>query len=137
MDPVKTSDLDPKLKEVYERVMGISSVSAIPAAPSFSNTNNPEPKTPIITTSPTNNVPLPIKPTLNVSAETINHPAPPAAAKIPMEAPISQTQKSEELVVNKKGISPILILAAGIVFFAVYSLFWLKFFNIKLPFLSF
>lgn len=132
MDPKKPAGLDPKLKEVYERVMGIN---PIPTQP------QPEPpKTPVVNQyplkpqAPTNpsvtpfNMTPPIKPTLNFT--------PPPTPKIPMESVSSQPKSAEESAVNKKGagVSPFLILTAGIAFFAVYALFWLKFFNINLPF---
>jgi len=94
MDPQKLAQLDPKIREQYERVMGtaIPQASAQPAQP-LGTTTPPQPQT--------------------------NFAAPPV---MPMK---------------KKGssIMPVLFAIVGIIFLIIYTLFWTKIFNVKLPFL--
>lgn len=115
MDPKKSTELDPKLKEAYERVMG---TSFTPAA-SQTATMPPMPAQP----RPT---PIP-QPTA----------APTVAAAVKPVAAIRPGGVANTFVVKKggakSGISPILLILAGIIFFAVYTIFWVKFFNISIP----
>jgi len=83
MDPQKLSQLDPKLRAAYERVMG----------------------TPVATSQAPQLQSQPIAPP----------PQPVAAGK-------------------KNGIMPVLFVLVGIVFIVIYTLFWTKIFNVKLPF---
>ncbi len=110
MDQKKANQLDPKLKEVYERVMG-TTVAQQPTtpppaqAPSQTTQTEPPPHVVHVAAAPTHTV---------VSAGSV-----------------TKKENSEK----KSPVSiPILILA-GIVFLLVYALVWVKVFNFKLPFL--
>jgi len=92
MNPKNLNQLDPKLKEAYERVMGTPVSSAVRSS---------EPQAP------------------------------------PHQETQTSPQFSTQVVINqkKKKLSPILIAASIILFFAVYTFFWIKVFNLKIPFL--
>ncbi len=89
----KTQNLDPQLRQTYERVMGTNVASAPTAAQPPAST-----------------------------------PTPPASAN-----------ETKIAAGDSKGtqLSPILIGVAIVLFFAIYTLVWLKIFSIKIPFLPF
>ncbi|MBI2074803.1 MAG: hypothetical protein HYT83_03145 [Candidatus Levybacteria bacterium] len=142
MDP---KQLDPKLKEAYNRVMGTSIPSPTPPSPT-SNPTAPEPVVPV-STPPANPIP---KPTQSPMTNPVTPVAPQPAAQEPVMAvtpePIpSQPTASVESKIpisgfvapeqKKHGISPLIIVLGMLVFFVVYALFWVKFFGVSLPFL--
>lgn len=90
-------DLDPKLKEAYERVMGTAVNGAKPVAQ-----QTPPPVT-------------------NTAPQPVSSPVP----------EVNLTPQAED----KKQSSPVILVVVGIVFLLVYTLFWIKFFSIPLPFL--
>ena len=57
-------------------------------------------------------------------------------AFIPQASPV-KPQVQNQVVVNKKkeGLSPILVGVAVILFFAAYTIIWVKVFNLKIPFI--
>ncbi|MDO8460918.1 MAG: hypothetical protein Q7S38_00585 [bacterium] len=146
MDPKTLPNLDPKLREVYERVM----------------------KTPITPPSPTSNIqpPPPASPSLGgppptpqppVSVPANNEPSPVPSAKPPVAqlsptpqntfhstqvfnpdtaVPPSTTSPSTDTAAPKsKGkISPVVLVLVGVVFFAIYAVVWISFFKVSLPF---
>lgn len=136
----KLSGLDPKLQEAYERVMGttVPAPSAKPAAPAQA----PAGQSPLggATTSPMSVQPGPkIEPILS----SIPQPAPqadetftPSTSEQVIDAKVPSSN-SQIFSTKKKGgkISPAIIMLAAVVFFLVYTLVWLKIFNVKLPFL--
>lgn len=137
MDP---KQLDPKLKEAYDRVMGTSTTPPAanpPAAPVVNPSPAPEP-------IPSNPEPLtqtPFTPPQPVTPE----PVVPNEPVTPQPAPAEPTTSVESKVqINgfvaadhqkKSGISPAIVILGVIVFLVVYSLFWIKFFGVSLPFL--
>ena len=107
--------LDPKLKEVYERVMGTS-----------------------ISSSPKTSPVLPQQPVTPAPAQMQQH-----AAPIPQsESPKPQMQTSpapqsltQAVSVKPHGhISPVVWILGGVAFIIIYALAWIKIFNLKLPF---
>lgn len=129
MDPKKVSDLDPKLKEVYERVMGTN----------VSSSKAPAPQSPSKTSESTG-APTGASPRIEQQVEEAPKPQPaprPAAANVQVftaKGGVKQTETDGE---KKKGGSPVLtivLVLAGVLFFAIYALFWLRFFNAELPF---
>lgn len=112
MDPKTLPTLNPQLKEAYERVMGTSVTPAAPPVPvSMPTTTTPPSPAPQPVAAPPSPVP-PLTPTHHASTTFVAGNA---------------TQ-------NKTKNSPVIFIFAGIVFFVVYVLFWMKFFNFKLPF---
>ena len=169
MDPQKLSQLDPKLRDAYQRVMG----TVIPNPQTPAQTQTPAPPTPNPTPQPQSQpepqpaplVPEPIaepQPSINPQQEAIPTPesipaqsssnfvqmnsevpvAPsPAAASTPnFTAPAKPDLapiQTQTIVIKKKNniLMTALIGIAVLIFIAVYSLFWTKIFNFKLPFL--
>ena len=124
MDPQATAHLDPKLKEAYDRVMATAVPQPSPASPPPLQPQA-EPASP--STSPIQGGP--------VSTQTID-PQP-----LPSSAPIASAKPASAFVAvatkPKTKILPVLFVVGGLIFFVVYAVFWVKFFNLKLPFLPF
>lgn len=164
MDPQKLSQLDPKLREAYQRVMGTPLPQVAPASPAGEpiQAQTPPPP-PIPTTNPIPNPapepepePQPI-PTPQPSipqpvsqpkdAITPEPPVQPANfVQMNSEVPASPSQNFttpapmaavQTMAIKKKNgmMMPILFGIAGLIVIAVYTLFWAKIFNFKLPFL--
>lgn len=157
MDPKQTAQLDPKLKEAYDRVMGTptnltTDPSQVPTQTTASAPATTSPATlptPELTQPVTNTIPVPATsttpdPTTSV-ATTSAAPTPPPVVmphstetvKIGGDGPAPATPVvAQAAPQKKKGIPPLLIVVGAIVFLIVYSLFWVKFLNIPIPFLS-
>lgn len=163
MDPQKLSQLDPKLRDAYQRVMGtpIPQVQTQPIQaqtpppppgqpsptpdPIPTPTPMPEPEpTPMPTPTPTIQEP-PVAPFEPPATPTpIQEPAipqqPPAQASnfVQMNSEVAATvaPQSQTIAIKKKNgmMMPILFGIVGIIFIAVYTLFWTKIFNFQLPF---
>ncbi len=116
--------LDPKLKETYDRIMG-SGVSSQPA-------QKPQPA-PQPVHQPIEEVHLPVE---NVASV----PTPPPARP---ETPIQEEPQTEMVNINatvsqakpvaavsKKKSSPVIFVVAGVGFFLLYTVIWLKVFKI-------
>ena len=100
--------LDPKLKEAYDRVMGtVVSPQQHAAA-----------------------MPPPQQPVVHVNTPEPTHVAPTMTAS-PTSDPVAQ-----KAIVKKKRLSPFILALVIIVFLAVYSVVWVKFLNFKVPFLN-
>jgi hypothetical protein len=190
MDPQKLSQLDPKLRDVYQRVMGTTipevKVSPVqtptPPLPTEASAkpDNPNPvpptqpqadPTPIQPLIPepqpvTPPIPSPIpqsQPAINPQSEPQAIPTPepisaqqatssnfvqmnsevaaaPTAAAIPMQnftAPAAiPPVPTMPLKKKKNALVPVLFTIVGLIFIAIYTFFWIRFFNLKLPFLS-
>ena len=118
MNPKTPQDLDPKLKEAYDRVMGGN------FAPSTPPVLNPIPKietappaAPI--TSPPPSIPL-------------NNPMPVNMQPLSAMSPTTTASPEEQVISTKKKskLSPKLFLIVGIVFFIIYALVWGKLFKL-------
>ncbi len=107
----QTSTLDPKLKEAYDRVMGTAAMSAPQPAPPLSP--KPVNTEPIVAEEPkiAQRAPETTNPTM-VENQT---------------APSMTTAGAEK---KSKGISPIIFIVGGVVFFASYAVIWLKVFGV-------
>lgn len=125
MNPTTQGQLDPKLKETYDRVMG--SQFTVPAAP---------PKSPVM---PSASIP-PSPVQTQTPAQTVQAPLPSSGQAIPASAPAQvfvaspATPNGSKTTVVKnpsgKKISPVIFIILGIAFFAVYAVVWLKVFRI-------
>ncbi len=113
MNPKTPQDLDPKLKEAYERVMGsnINPGNVIPPKPSVP----PPPPSQGHNAMPSmGTVPMPQRlPPLE--------PVP-----VMMSSPTATPAKAKK----KSGLLPIIFLIVGILFFAGYAVVWAKFFGL-------
>lgn len=186
MDPQKLSQLDPKLREAYQRVMG-TPIPAPQAQPIQAQTPPPPPPmpdptpipTPIPEPTPTPTPPIEEPPTAPEPAiappasEPQSIPTPEPAIPEPQPAipqpqpltpepaiPTPPAQANNFMQMNsevaaapsqnfaapalqaqtialkkKNGMMPVLFGIVGLVFIVVYTLFWTKIFNFKLPFL--
>jgi len=131
MDPrqQQINQLDPKLKEAYEKVMGTGNPPINPAAaplqasakadmPSLQTGSTPPPITPNSPPPQPNSISFQPKPMQGTPVGS------------------SSPSPSHGFVAKKRSsVSPVIIVLGIIVFLLVYTLFWIKFFNIKVPFL--
>lgn len=154
MNPKGLNNLDPKLRETYERVMGTS--FAPPATPQA-----PQPA-PQPASEPAQNTP-PVAPPVPQPVQPVQQP-PPAAAPLPQSEPAPQDPQPAEMVQSpistpsfgasnpfqdplpppaeviannavvpsKKGskLIPVLFTIGGIIFFVVYAIVWAKVFGL-------
>lgn len=179
MDPQKLSQLDPKLRDAYQRVMGTAVPKPSTPPPAQAQASSPTneltpptqkptiPAKPLIVSNPnTNSSPAikldepaikPIEPPTQPQT-TIDPPAQtaiPAKPQAPLEsanfdqlnsqvstasssnfsAPNPTAQNQAMIIKKKNGLLSILAVIVVLVFFVVYTLFWVKVFNFKLPFL--
>ncbi len=157
MDPKQTAQLDPKLQEAYNRVMG---TAVTPAAPATTNplqpavnpvTPTPIPSAPSATPTATTTVSVAPVPAASATAspQQPEQPLPVTPVVMPHSTqtvrvgggatPVEATPAPSTGVVatsTKKGISPVILILGAVVFFLVYSLFWIKFLNVPVPFIN-
>ncbi|MBI2465402.1 hypothetical protein HYV64_04635 [Candidatus Shapirobacteria bacterium] len=135
MDPNANPTIDPKLKEAYDRVMSTSVPPPAPASPPTPLTPpppqpTPPPAGPVVPTPPQSPTPIQSEPTTTVHATIPITAAKPTGSAVIVGATSKQHAKSDSLF-------PLLFTIGGLVFFAVYTVFWIKFFNLSVPFLPF
>ena len=154
MDPKALSNMDPKLRETYERVMGTTVASTqtspsatIPTPGQAVSSQIPNNITPPVappaaplSTSPTPAAEIPQPQTLTppftpATPVTPFSPLPQnvsAGAFQPLPSPSSFPQNAQQ-----QGSSPllrILYIFGAVVFFGLYTIFWIKVFGFRLPF---
>lgn len=136
MDPQKLSQLDPKLRSAYERVMGTTIPQPTPAQ---AQTTPPQSQP-----QPAASIPKPMsQPATNPQPQSSNFVHMNSQIPTSTAAPITSnpnfaipTIPTQTTAMKKKsGMMPILFVILGVIFIAVYTLFWTKIFNLKLPFL--
>jgi len=134
MDPQKLSQLDPKLREAYLRVMGTEvpapqtapPVQTPVSVPQFQAQQEPIPApTPVSQPIQGMNSEIPVPQTSMPDDLRMTSPVAPAPAFRPQ--PVALEKKS--------GMIPVFFVIVGAVFIVIYALFWTKVFNLKLPFL--
>jgi hypothetical protein len=125
--------LDPKLKEAYDRVMG---TVVTPPAPTKTEQAMPAPSAVPTTAMPSTTVSsLPFA----QSAQSVQStPTASNAAVNPhsVSSPISTVQAKMGPQKKSGGFKALIFLLAGIAFFVVYALVWIKMFNLRFPFLN-
>lgn len=164
MDPKSLANLDPKLRETYERVMGTTTGAdgasdLSPFAPSPTQpvaADAPPAETPPAAASTTDSSPAATTPdtafsTPQPAAET---PAANETATSPTPTaymPVAEAQPAENVnpyaaatpfpspaeVAQSREVSPILrilYIVGAVIFFIAYTFFWVKIFNLPLPF---
>jgi hypothetical protein len=130
MDPQKLSQLDPKLREAYQRVMGTTIPE--PAAPNQAPAPAPlQPTPPVAQPQPVTNPQAAPEPAI---------PQQPTSNFVQMNStvaaiPADQAQ-SGTVLKKKSGLMPVLFIIAGLIFVGIYTLFWVKIFNLQVPFLQ-
>lgn len=122
MDNKNFQNLDPKLQEAYQKVMG----TQLPQ----NQASQPPPQ-------PVQQVPQASRP----QAGLWQPPPPPSKPEInpnatqqPLVATKSETLKG--VVAKKNSMTPILLLIGGIIFFAIYTYIWLRILEIPVPFIA-
>lgn len=145
MDPKKSQDLDPKLKEIYERVMGTTVAPTNPTPASAIQNQAPTPP-------PLPSYETPKPPPTSQQTAPITTPQALSKEEPKIDLPASREQTSEQakpeyqaytstpagVIAKEKGGSKmlnVLLVVAAVLFFSIYALFWLRFFNLSLPFL--
>lgn len=126
MDPKKTQTLDPKLKEIYERVMGTPTSPSTTAPQGALTAPPPLPQTQGVPSTPQQ--PLKSTPTEPL-AQREQNPEAPTQLYTATTGGFVAKEKSGSSLTN------ILLVTTAIVFFTIYALFWLRYFNLSLPFL--
>ena len=129
MNPKSLNDLDPKLKETYERVMG-TSVGGNPLPPPTMETQPvapqplaaPEPAPQPVTQAGT---PAPSQDENSNVAQVFRADTTPQSPATDTASPSSKVEKPVKKASGKK---PVLIIVAvgAVVFFAVYAVLWAK-----------
>lgn len=150
MDPNTTNNLDPKLKDMYNRVMSTPvppPVTPTPSAPTPPLT--PDPVTSPNPTPPQMPNPLPQPeaaaptPPPPIQPQPENQTPPTTEMHSTMPIPVSPKPISAAIVgggtAKSKNMKffPVLLAFGAIIFFGVYTVFWVKFFNLSVPFLPF
>lgn len=136
MNPKGVNDLDPKLKETYERVMGTSLTPQQPAGQA--NVLPPEPSSPqpvlktetVQNETPTASAPLP-EPEMVASPQVFKAGDPfkdidPPPSEVITNNAVVNTPK----VKGKNKLMPVLLVVGGLVFFAIYAVVWAKVFGL-------
>ena len=156
MDPNSLTNLDPKLRETYERVMGTSTPAPTTPLPQAADAT-PAATTDIASKPATDALSTPVAPdpTNPLSpAEPMTSATPPSdglSQPVVAESPLSQEQPQNVtinqplpdptagVIINKPhghmGLIRVFYILGAIVFFIIYMFFWIKIFNIKIPFL--
>jgi len=132
MNPKGINDLDPKLRETYERIMGTSIASSQPAAQTSAQ-------------APAQPAPQPILKTETVAPEPTVQPGAPVTSPLPEMVQSPQVFKASDpfkdidpppseiiakngvvapLAKKKRSLKPVLFVVGGIIFFVVYTLVW-------------
>jgi hypothetical protein len=119
MNPKSVNDLDPKLKETYERVMGTS----VPAAQVPKMETQPVASTPPVE----NKMSEAAAPTENTTVSQVFKAGSPFKETEPPPADLL-VKASDTVKVGKKNKLPlpILIMLGVIIFFAAYAVIWAK-----------
>lgn len=119
MNPNLAQSLDPKLKETYDRVMGMQ-LNPRPATP-----KSPQPVAPVPQSQ------TPVQPASPVSAPEHSAQDDSQVEMVNINTPTPQGQTNTTAASAKKSkIKPVIFVAAGVLFFAIYTVIWLKFFSI-------
>lgn len=156
MDPNANTNLDPKLKDMYNKVMSTPVPPPVTAPSTATPPPAPEPITPSNPTTPQTSIPS--APTTPPETPTppppIPQPQPEAQPSTPIQSgPTTEMHASIPMPVAPKPVSaaiiggatknkkmniiPVLLAFVGIIFLGVYTVFWIKFFNLNVPFLPF
>lgn len=154
MDPKQSAQLDPKLQEAYDRVMGLTLEQPAP---------QPSPQPPVTAVEPTQITPSPpvaSTPTLNqpvtvtstalpttISPETDTAPVPSQLPQMSASAldamsptPTTPVHKKMHAFIAKKTadfkVSPVILIVGAIAFLLIYTVIWVKVFNLSVPLIN-
>lgn len=158
MDPASLANLDPKLKETYERVMGTTAPPDPVPTQSTTDGAAASDATPTDQKSDSAQSPGPVTPATNTDAPASTPNAPsstdglstPVAASL-VQNPVSESDQPQTVTINQPlpnptpsniitqphghmGLIRIFYILGATVFFVIYVFFWMKIFNFSLPF---
>lgn len=151
MDPAALSNLDPKLRETYERVMGTTGSAATPPSPLPDGTTSATAATePAPATTQDSSTPAAAAdsaaPQPPVSPDTLSTPAvdpiiantatPDQPQTVTIDQPLPNPAASNVITPphSHGGLLKVFYVLGGAVFFVIYILFWMKILNVSLPF---
>jgi hypothetical protein len=142
MDPKSSTPLDPKLQEAYNKVMGTqipqNSHSTPPSLATPPQTVPNMPTTPSDTSLPpavvTPPLPTPEEPSMPVSATNMETVSVGNTPTVSYDSPTPTQGFSAEK--KKMKVSPVILVIGGIVFLIVYSIIWIKVFNLQVPYIN-
>lgn len=158
MNPKGPTDLDPKLKETYERIMGtsfatpqrppaptqgpigqpIQPLSAVQAPPQ-QQPEQPKTQQPVFTTTQIPEPPpLPAPEPKNLAPEMVQSPVfnpgnpftntPPLQNRVFTKNVVNTDSQTQEH--KKNNLMPVILSLGGVVFFVVYTIVWAKVFGV-------
>jgi hypothetical protein len=153
MDPNALSSLDPKLRETYEKVMGTGAAPLADPAPATENTQPATPAAPVAAdaapqqpsasdqqhnqgANATGATPPPM-PELSTSSSpeaASNQDQEPKVVTISQSLPMPTADNQLIQPHGHSGLIKVFYTLGTIVFFVIYIFFWMKIFNISLPF---
>lgn len=113
MDQKAPANLDPKLKEAYERVMGMS---ATPAQPASTPPSQPAAQAAVQTQPQAYSSSFVGQPASGVAAGAVH------------------TGTAAKAASGGSSIMTVVYIVAGVVFILAYTLFWIKILNFQTPF---
>jgi len=135
MNPKTPANLDPKLKETYERVMGTSFTPATPPPTQTHpiQTTVVQESQPQIAAQPVMPTPLPPINVANPAQEMVQSPQMPRIGDPFTETappPATVIMRSATTTKKKNMLMPILLMIGGLIFFVAYGVIWAKVFGL-------
>lgn len=127
MNPKGVNDLDPKLRETYERIMGTAPGS------SSGNPANNEPTHPVLETHTEPQIQSPAQGFINptpIPQPQIIKPNDPFMPTVPPPAEVITKNAVVNSEKKKNGLMPILFVLFAVIFFVAYAVFWAKIFGL-------
>lgn len=153
MDPQKLSQLDPKLRDAYQRVMGtpIPDPTPVPqpqpqpepiptpppVQPPTEPVSEPQPAIPQPIPTPEPAIPTPLPTQANSFVQMNSEVPAPSSPNFSAPAPQAKSDLAQAQTITIKKKSSLMPILAGVVilvFLVIYFLFWVKIFNFQLPF---
>lgn len=135
MDPKKLSGIDPKLQEAYNRIMATPTPANQPqsgqANPQSSAKPSAAAEQPATNHAASSGQPIPPQPlpTLTPIDSHSNNKTPSTKPNNNAHAAVGMVAKSGS------GVPTVVLIVAAVIFFLVYTLFFIKLFGVSVPFL--
>ena len=159
MDPKQPAQLDPKLQEAYDRVMGLALEQPHSSTQPTATPQQSTPITPVQPAASPNVEPTPsAQPITTVSQQTPEMPTTQTTAPLPPQNPSQLPQMSASALdamaptpatpvhkkmhafIAKKGadfkVSPVILIIGGVAFLLIYTVIWIKVFNLSVPIIN-
>ena len=127
MDAKAYPNLNPKLKETYDRIMGTSTTVKVPHPADSHSTKHPSPAHQTVARAAVPQASAPKAPS-HLSHGQLTHIAYNASQAARQEKKVEEKQSEKE---GSSLVLPIVLGVGGVIFFVVYSFFWLNFFGMN------